>query len=151
MRLVFTALSVSLLTACVPQQMYKWGNYDQDLLASYKDPNSVEQMRLKLEAHVAALESNQAKVAPGLYAELGTLYYQKGDAQMARNYYIKERNAWPESAGLMNSLLQNMDRRDDLPPDIRTSLKLVKSAFGGKSGHEKAIHGRADHWISQAG
>jgi len=42
-------------------------------------------------------------------------------------------------------------RGNDLPPDIRTSLKLVKSAFGGRSGHEKAIHGRADHRVFEAG
>ena len=112
MRLVLLALTASLLTACVPQQMYKWGDYDKGLLASYKDPNDIEALRVKLEAHISTLEASQSKVAPGLYAELGTLYYQKGDAQNARIYYTKERDAWPESAGLMTALLQNMDRRD---------------------------------------
>ena len=39
----------------------------------------------------------------------------------------------------------------DLPPDFSTGMKLVKSAFEGRSGHEEAVHGRADHRISQAG
>lgn len=39
----------------------------------------------------------------------------------------------------------------DLPPIFSTSLKLVKSAFEGRSGHEEAVHGRADHRLSEAG
>jgi hypothetical protein len=38
----------------------------------------------------------------------------------------------------------------DLLPDFSASVKLVKSAFEGRSGHEEAVHGRADHRISQA-
>ncbi|MBX3676727.1 MAG: hypothetical protein KF853_06880 [Rhodocyclaceae bacterium] len=41
--------------------------------------------------------------------------------------------------------------RLDLLPIFSTSLKLVKSAFEGRSGHEEAVHGRADHRVPQAG
>ena len=120
MRLPLISIACStLLSACVPQPMYKWGGYDQALLSSYKDPNKSEELRLKLEALITAAESSQAKVAPGLYAELGTLYYQKGDESKARLYYSKERDAWPESSGLMNALLQNMDRRDEAKKEDR--------------------------------
>lgn len=112
MRLVLTLLTAFLLTACVPQPMYKWGGYDQALLSAYKDPNKVEELRIRLETHITALEASQNKVPPGLYAEVGTLYYQKGDESKARLYYTKERDTWPESSGLMNAMLQNMDRRD---------------------------------------
>ncbi|MDT3737557.1 MAG: hypothetical protein ROZ00_15115 [Denitratisoma sp.] len=45
----------------------------------------------------------------------------------------------------------NNSRSIDLLPIFSTSLKLVKSAFEGRSGHEEAVHGRADHRVPQAG
>ena len=46
-------------------------------------------------------------VAPGLYAELGTLYLQGGDNARAIVFYTKERDAWPESRTLMDGLIQH--------------------------------------------
>ncbi len=71
----------------------------------------MEALRIKLEAHVGEMEKSNAKVAPGLYAELGTLYLKAGATQKAIDFYTKERNAWPESRVLMTSLIQNLERR----------------------------------------
>ena len=43
--------------------------------------------------------------------ELGTLYLQEGDAEKAKKYYAKERDAWPESKTLMDTLIKNLDSR----------------------------------------
>jgi hypothetical protein len=104
-------LLLACLAACVSQPMYQWGTYESNLFQSYKDPTKVEALRINLEAHTALMESNRQKVAPGLYAELGTLYLQLGSSDKAINMYKKEREAWPESQGLMNSMIQNLERR----------------------------------------
>ena len=57
------------------------------------------------------MDASSQKVAPGLFAELGTLYLQSGDAEKAKVLYVRERNTWPESKTLMNALIQNLDRR----------------------------------------
>jgi hypothetical protein len=106
-----TLTALALLTGCAAPGLYQWGGYDQSLYAGYKDVTKMEALRIKLEAHVGEMEKLNAKVAPGLYAELGTLYLKAGATQKAIDFYTKERNAWPESRVLMTSLIQNLERR----------------------------------------
>ena len=89
--------TVAFLTGCASPKLYQWGGYDQALYAGYKDTTKMEALRTKLEAHVGEMEKSKAKVAPGLYAELGTLYLQAGSSQKAIDFYAKERDTWPES------------------------------------------------------
>ena len=106
-----TLTALALLTGCASPGLYQWGGYDQSLYAGYKDVTKMEALRIKLEAHVGEMEKSNARVAPGLYAELGTLYLKAGATQKAIDFYTKERNAWPESRVLMTSLIQNLERR----------------------------------------
>lgn len=99
------------LTGCVAPSLYQWGAYESDLYGAYKDPTKMDALRINLEAQTALLESNRQKVAPGLYAELGTLYLQLGSSEKAIEMYKKERDAWPESKGLMTAMIQNLERR----------------------------------------
>ena len=82
--IAITGFILFLLTGCV-QNKYNWNGYD--------------------------LEKEKQIVPPGLYAELGTLYLQEGDAEKAKKYYAKERDAWPESKTLMDTLIKNLDSR----------------------------------------
>ncbi len=111
-RLILIASCIATLTACAPPKLYNWGNYEQGLYNSYKDPNQTEALRISLEEQVVAVEANGQKMAPGLYAELGTLYLQAGSTDKAKMYYEKEKNTWPESATLMSALINNMDRQN---------------------------------------
>lgn len=107
-------LSVGALVAlagCAKPGLYQWGGYEQKLYASYKDPAQSEALRISLEKHISEMESSKLKVAPGLYAELGTLHLQSGASDKAVSQYTKELNAWPESKILMNALIQNIQRR----------------------------------------
>jgi hypothetical protein len=111
-RFLLTLLTpaVLVLSGCAAP-LYKWGGYDDALYASYKDVTKTEALRIKLETHIAEMEKNQLKVAPGLYAELGTLYLQAGSAEKARQFYARERDTWPESRTLMSAMIQNLERR----------------------------------------
>ncbi|MES2106433.1 MAG: DUF4810 domain-containing protein [Pseudomonadota bacterium] len=112
MRFLIVAPLAVALSGCAAPTLYQWGGYDQALYASYKDPTKTDAMRLQLETHIAAMEKSKQKVAPGLYAELGTLYLQAGSSDKALGFYSQERDAWPESKGLMTAMIQNIERRE---------------------------------------
>lgn len=111
MRTVVTVSICALITACAAPSLYNWGGYDQALYAGYKDSAKMDELRVKLESHINAMESTQQKIAPGLYAELGTLYLQAGSKAKAVDLYKRERQAWPESTVLMTSLIENLERQ----------------------------------------
>jgi hypothetical protein len=81
------------------------------LYAGYKDPAKMEELKLGLESHIAAMDKSSQKIAPGLLAELGTLYLESGSSDKAIAMYAREREAWPESRGLMDVMIKNLERR----------------------------------------
>lgn len=103
--------SVTIAGCATTQGAYNWGAYDELLYRSYKDVTKVEELRVGLESHIAALEKSNGKVPPGMYAELGTLYLEAGDSERAIDLYGKERDAWPESKGFMDVMIANLERR----------------------------------------
>lgn len=111
MKILLIAVAAFLVTGCAAPKLYDWGGYDAMLYRSYKNPEKVEELRAELELHIAKIEQTQKKVAPGLYAELGTLYLQAGDSATAVGFYAKERDAWPESRGLMDAMITNVGKR----------------------------------------
>lgn len=96
--------------------MYNWGNYEQGLYKTYKDPTQAPELRTGIEEQVVFVQTNGKKMAPGLYAELGTLYLEAGDKEQARKYYVYERDTWPESSVLMTGLIESIDRQNSPTP-----------------------------------
>lgn len=117
MRSLIMFVAAMSLAGCAAPTLYKWGDYDQALYAGYKDQTKMDELRLKLEVHVGQMERQSQKVAPGLYAELGTLYLQGGSPDKAITMYARERDAWPESKTLMTSMIQNLERRSSTRPE----------------------------------
>jgi hypothetical protein len=87
--------------------LYNWGGYDAALYGAYSDPTTVAANMQKLEVHIQKLESGKQKVPPGLYADLGMMQLQAGDKGKAMANFQKEREVWPESAVLMDALINN--------------------------------------------
>lgn len=114
------AMALSLV-ACAPPKMYNWGNYEQGLYKTYKDPTMAPELRGNIEEQVVFVQANGQKMAPGLYAELGTLYLEAGDKENAKKYYALERDTWPESTVLMTSLINSIDR-----PNTKNQKKVAK-------------------------
>lgn len=106
---------VVLLSGCAAPALYQWGGYDGLLYQSYKNPEKSVDLRVKLEAHIAATELARQRVAPGLYAEVGTLYLQAGDTAKASAFYSRERATWPESRALMDALIKNIETQSAKP------------------------------------
>jgi hypothetical protein len=87
-KLIFMALFGIFLTGCATNaNLYQWGGYDAMLYQSYKNPEKAIEFRKGLELHIDKLEQSKQKAAPGLYAELGTLYLQGGDTVNAAAMY----------------------------------------------------------------
>jgi hypothetical protein len=108
MRLLYAMICALALSGCAANKgLYEWGGYDAVLYNSYKDPTTVVDNMHKLELHIQKLEQSKQKVPPGLYADLGTMYLQAGDKEKAKANFIKERDTWPESVGLMDALINN--------------------------------------------
>lgn len=105
-----TLLGCLALTGCATNNLYQWGGYEDQLYAAYKDPTKVESLRLKLENVLQEAQQSGRRVAPGLYAELGTVYLQAGNRQQAIRYYELERRTWPDSTLLMTAMIQNLER-----------------------------------------
>lgn len=95
------------------RQLYDWGGYNDHLYDYYHDPSTADAFLIRLEKHLEKIESAQGTPAPGLYAEVGTLYLQKGDEAQAVAFYQKEHDAWPESRYFMSMLIKNLSERRD--------------------------------------
>lgn len=116
MKKILAMFAVLVLSACAgPRTMYDWGGYSGMLYESYKKPDTTAANLQKLQEHVTRLEKGNQKVAPGLYADLGTLYLQAGDRSRAVENYRKERAAWPESATLMDAMIKNLSATKPAP------------------------------------
>ncbi|ARU30339.1 DUF4810 domain-containing protein [Sulfuriferula sp. AH1] len=118
MRFVALAFAVLVLGGCAAQPMYNWGGYESMLYKGYKDPAKMEEMKVGLEKHIAAMDKTGQKIAPGLLAELGTLYLQSGSSDKAVAMYTRERDTWPESKGLMDAMIKNLERRKQASAEV---------------------------------
>ncbi len=107
----FGLLTLTLFGCQTTSTLYDWGEYDKNLYEYYHDPIEAKNFPEDLEAHLKQIEQNEQKPAPGLYAEVGTFKLKTGDISLAITYYEKEANAWPESAALMDAIVQNLKRQ----------------------------------------
>ncbi|MBV7316545.1 DUF4810 domain-containing protein [Shewanella sp. NIFS-20-20] len=98
-----------LLTACVQitETGYYWGNYSETYYQYIKSPSEAT-----VTDHLASLQDiihysaeKGLKVPPGIYAELGYIYAQRGETQQANSMYAKEAELYPESAKFLQGLV----------------------------------------------
>ena len=104
-RLLLTALLMSCVCLGCQTDLYEWGNYDQKLYKYYKDAEKRDDLKVELEAVFAGARDENAKVAPGLYAEYGYLLLEEGEPDEAATYFEMEKQAWPESAAFMERMI----------------------------------------------
>lgn len=113
MKYLWVMLASLVLSGCATPSLYQWGGYDELLYQSYKSSDRTESMRVGLETHLAALEESKQTVPPGLYAEVGTIYLERGDRTTAVAFYKKERDAWPESKTLMDAMIAALSKKTE--------------------------------------
>lgn len=115
------------LSGCASQRMYYWGDYSNTLYQSKKHPaeNSLLSHQQAIETIIVESGKNNLRVPPGVYAELGYIYFRQNKKDLAIQNFHMEKALYPESALLMNRL-ENAARIADKPkPVIDSSTKTV--------------------------
>jgi hypothetical protein len=94
-----------------PEQLYEWGKFPRqqyDMLRG--DGQSPAEQIQAMEDQGTRAQADHARLPPGFRAHLGMLYLDAGNADKARELWIAEKAAFPESAAYMDRLLQRLDK-----------------------------------------
>ena len=97
--------SVFLAGCQTSQGLYHWGGYEDSLYEYYQNPAELAALTEEI---LQLIENGNGKVPPGLYAEYGNLLLQQGKKDEAISYFRKERELWPESQHLMDSMISSL-------------------------------------------
>ncbi len=105
-------LTVACLAAgCAPKNtsIYHWGNYEGVIHDMYVNPGEAPaQIQIdKISQDIQQSQAQGKRVAPGLYAHLGMMYAAEGQAAQAQEALLKEKQLYPESTVLVDTLLKN--------------------------------------------
>jgi len=105
------ALMLSSLAACTttpPETLYYWGSYQPSLLGMYSDddPMSLSTQIANLTLDLEQASNLNKALPPGFYAHLGMLHAMNGNAELAVQYYQEEKARFPESALLIDGMLE---------------------------------------------
>ena len=118
---------VLLLASCVPKRMYYWGDYSTTLYHSKKVPCEENLLKHKqaLENIIQQSEQQNLRVPPGVYAELGYIYFRQNVTDTAIKYFRLEVQTYPESKIFMERLVQAAQARSS---DTAEEEKTPESA-----------------------
>lgn len=110
MKKIFPVLLVVLfMQGCATNKpnLYSWGNYEQLIYQNYTNPGKIspEEQVLKLEADSQIAKSKNKALPPGFYAQIGSLYFQLGKLDQAKQAFITEEKLFPESKQFMDRLI----------------------------------------------
>jgi hypothetical protein len=127
--LKFTSILILavILFGCAPQRMYYWGNYSNTLYQSKKNPSeqSILLHQQALEDILEKSQKNNLRVPPGVYAELGYIYFRQNKKDLAIKNFNMERTLYPESALLMNRLENAVKLADKPKPSEDNASKTL--------------------------
>jgi hypothetical protein len=95
--------------------MYSWGDFphQQYDVLSHETANSDEQIHT-MEAQAEKARASNLALPPGFRAHLGMLYLNTGNADRARELWVAEKSAFPESASYMDRLLARLQGPADI-------------------------------------
>lgn len=109
-RLLGVAVTLA-LTGCAqaPQPLYLWEAFPKQqyetLLREGADPNAQIQA---MQAHAEKARAGNAALPPGFRMHLGLLQLSTGNPGAARDSWLAEKQAFPESAPYVDSLLKRL-------------------------------------------
>ena len=101
---------VVFLAGCATPTTYYWGEYEEQVYVMYVAPDqgtAAEQIEV-LELDLEKAGSKNQQLAPGIRAHMGFLYYQLGRQDEARQAFEAEKQAFPESAQLMDRFIRKL-------------------------------------------
>lgn len=90
---------------------YVWSSYQHDFYESVPrhvkdDPQKLsKRLEATLKRIIAKSDAAKRKVPPGLLAEYGYFFFQRGEMDSAVTWFEREAREWPESAALMQRMV----------------------------------------------
>ena len=98
----------SLMGCATTEKMYYWGDYSTTLYAARKEANDESLLKHKntLENIIAESGKRNLRVPPGVYGELGYIYFRQNNNDTAVKYFEMEARTYPESRVFMERLTQ---------------------------------------------
>lgn len=117
-RCVLSLAAAGTLVGCAqaPKQLYLWESFPRQqydtLLRQGTSPEAQIQI---MEAHAERARSANVMLPPGFRAHLGMLHLSTGNAGAARQMWLAEKAAFPESSPYMDSLLKRLENKASTP------------------------------------
>lgn len=120
------------LSGCAPQRMYYWGDYSKSLYQTKKNPSdqSILTHQQSLENILEESKKNNLRVPPGVYAELGYVYFRQTQKNLAIQNFNMEKKLYPESALLMDRLINAVNIEDKPKPTDENAAKTLPEKQG---------------------
>ena len=96
------------LLVCGAPKMYYWGDYSNSLYSCRKNATEANLLKHKQVLENIVEESNKRnlRVPPGVYSELGYIYFRQNKNEEAIKYFALEERIYPESTVFMQRLTQ---------------------------------------------
>ena len=95
-----------------PKPLYNYGEYSENYYHAKKElsPESALELQKSIEYSIEnAANSRSARVAPGMYANLGYIYLKGGKTDKALESFNKEKLIYPESAHFMDRMIKKIE------------------------------------------
>lgn len=103
---------VTTLAGCnANKEIYHWGNYQNSIYNMYVNPgDATPAVQIdQLSEDIQQAQNSGKRVPPGLYAHLGMMYAAEGMVMRAKEALLKEKQMYPESETLIDTLLANIE------------------------------------------
>ena len=111
---LFSVLFVNFLAiGCANKSLYYWGNYESVVYKSFSKPGEMPSER-QIEIFLADFERAQAAnmaMPPGWHANLGVLYFETGQLDLAHKQLTTEKKLFPESKVFVDNLLKKLVKK----------------------------------------
>jgi hypothetical protein len=96
--------------ATPPAPLYSWESFPrQQYEILLREGASPLDQIAAMSAHAEKARANSASLPPGFRAHLGMLHLSTGNADAARDFWMAEKAAFPESAPYMDALVKKLE------------------------------------------
>jgi hypothetical protein len=103
---------VAMLTACAqaPKPLYMWDNFPREQYEALLHQGASPEGQIQaMEQQASKAQTANAVLPPGFRAHLGMLYLNTGNIDKARELWLAEKRAFPESAPYIDQVLKRLD------------------------------------------
>lgn len=107
------------------EKLYIWDGYLQSSLALGTNPSKTQlasHLRVLLNI-IAQSDKAHKRVAPGIYAGVGQLYYDLGEQEKGIKYFLLEKSTYPEAKVFIDNALKEL-----YPTQFGSQDKQAKNA-----------------------